>query len=160
VALAVGLRLKRLLERRGARVVLTRALNSEVPLDERSAIARKADAHAFVSIHVDALPDGANPFERNGTATHFLRPHSEALAGTVQRGMLTRMGLSDRGVTRSNFAVLRSTWMPAVLCEGAVIILPEQEAMLRDEKFQEAYAKGIADGLEEYFNTLRKRRIG
>ena len=48
-----------------------------------------------------------------------------------------------------NLAVVRGTWYPAVLCEGAFIMLPDQEAALRTPEFQERYARGIADGLEE-----------
>ena len=44
--------------------------------------------------------------------------------------------------------------MPAVLCEGAFIMMPEQEAALRTPQFQQAYARGIADGLESYFRSL------
>jgi len=42
-----------------------------------------------------------------------------------------------------------------VLCEGAFIMMPDQEAALRTPEFQTAYATGIADGLENYFRSLR-----
>jgi N-acetylmuramoyl-L-alanine amidase len=48
--------------------------------------------------------------------------------------------------------------MPAILCEGAFVIVPEQEAALRDERFQKRYAAGIVEGLEEYFRSLAGRR--
>jgi N-acetylmuramoyl-L-alanine amidase len=44
--------------------------------------------------------------------------------------------------------------MPAILCEGAFIIVPQQEAALRTPEFQRAYALGVADGLEAYFRSL------
>jgi hypothetical protein len=44
--------------------------------------------------------------------------------------------------------------MPSVLCEGAFIIIPEQEAALRTTEFQAAYARGVVEGLESYFRTL------
>ena len=46
--------------------------------------------------------------------------------------------------------------MPSVLCEGAFLMIPEQEAALRTPEFQDAYARGVAEGLEEYFRTLRR----
>jgi N-acetylmuramoyl-L-alanine amidase len=69
--------------------------------------------------------------------------------------MVRRMGLRDLGVYYDNLAVLRPTWMPSVLCEGAFLIIPEQEAAMRTPEFQDAYARGVAEGLEEYFRNLR-----
>jgi N-acetylmuramoyl-L-alanine amidase len=155
--LAVGERLRALLEERGARVVMTRTGPDAVALGERPVIARQAGAHAFVSIHLNAYPDGVNPFVAPGTGTYFFHAHSEPLARAVQRGMVARMGLADLGVNYDNLAVVRPTWYPAVLCEGAFIMLPDQEAALRTPEFQERYARGIADGLESYFRTLGAR---
>jgi N-acetylmuramoyl-L-alanine amidase len=67
------------------------------------------------------------------------------------------MGLSNLGVYYDNLAVVRQTWMPSVLTEGAFVIVPEQEAALRQPVFQERYARGIADGLEEYFRWLARQ---
>ena len=152
--LQVSVRLKRMLEERGATVVMTRTTESAVALGERPVIARRANVHAFVSVHLNALPDGINPFTYNGTGTYFFRTHSEPLAREVQHGMVSQMGLTDLGVNYDNLAVVRGTWYPAVLCEGAFVIMPDQEAALRTPGFQERYARGIADGLENYFRAL------
>ena len=154
VTLPISVRLKRMLEERGARVVMTRTNDSAVALGDRPIIARRANAHAFVSIHLNAYGDGTNPFVAPGTGTYFFRAHSEPLAREVQRGMVAHMGLQDIGVNYDNLAVVRGTWYPAVLCEGAFVILPDQEAALRTAEFQERYARGVADGLEAYFRKL------
>jgi N-acetylmuramoyl-L-alanine amidase len=44
-----------------------------------------------------------------------------------------------------------------VLCEGAFVILPDQEAALRTPEYQERYARGVADGVEAYFRSLPSR---
>jgi N-acetylmuramoyl-L-alanine amidase len=155
--LPISVRLKRMLEERGARVVMTRTTEAAVALGDRPIMARQANAHAFVSIHLNAYPDGVNPFLAAGTGTYFFRTHSEPLAREVQRGMVSQMGLVDLGVNYDNLAVVRGTWYPAVLCEGAFVILPDQEAALRTPEFQERYAKGVADGLENYFRALATR---
>jgi N-acetylmuramoyl-L-alanine amidase len=142
------------LTRRGASVVMTRTTRDPVGLAERPVIARRANAHAFVSIHLNALPDGVNPFTAHGTGTYYFHPHSLPLARDVQRGMVRHMGLRDLGVYYDNLAVVRQTWMPSVLCEGAFLMIPEQEALLRTPEFQRAYARGVADGLEAYFRSL------
>lgn len=154
--LGISERLKTYLEQRGATVVMTRTAPGAVPLADRPVLARRANAHAFVSIHLNAFPDGVNPFERHGTGTYYFNAWSEPLARTVQAGMVRRMGLRDLGVYYDNLAVLRPTWMPSILCEGAFVMIPEQEAALRTPEFQDAYARGVADGLEAYFRGLRR----
>ncbi len=157
--LAVGVRLQRMLEERGARVVMTRTTDAPVALGARPIIARRANAHAFVSIHLNAFPDGVNPFTNNGTGTYFFRTHSEPLAREVQVGLVSQLGLRDLGINYDNLAVVRGTWYPAVLCEGAFVIMPDQEAALRMPEYQERYARGIADGLENYFRSLGANRL-
>ncbi|MGH7655726.1 MAG: N-acetylmuramoyl-L-alanine amidase family protein [Gemmatimonadaceae bacterium] len=153
--LAVAEQLRAMLEARGATVVMTRTTPDPVALGDRPITARRANADAFVSVHLNAYPDGVNPYRaRNGTNTYFFFDHAEPLARAVQRGLVREIGLPDMGINYDNLAVARQTWMPAILCEGAFLIVPEQEAALRDEAFQKRYAKGIADGLEEYFRSL------
>lgn len=156
-ALAIAQRLRALLEERGAAVVMTRTTDAPVALGSRPILARRTNANALVSVHLNALPDGVNPFTTNGTGTYFFRPQAEPLARTVQRGMVRRLELRDLGINYDNLALARPTWMPAILCEGAFIMMPKQEAALRTPGFQEAYARGIADGLEAYFRSLAVR---
>ena len=155
-ALGIAERLRQYLEQRGASVVMTRSAPGAVALTDRPVTARRANAHAFVSIHLNAFPDGVNPFGRTGTGSYYFNAWSEPLARAVQAGMVRRMGLADLGVNYDNLAVLRPTWMPSVLCEGAFLMIPEQEAALRTAEFQDAYARGVADGLEAYFRELRR----
>lgn len=156
--LAVGAWVKRLLEERGATVIITRTSSDAVALGARAIAARRGNADAFVSIHLNAFADGANPYAAaRGSGTFFFQPQSEPLARAVQRGLVHQMGLRDEGVFYNNLAVVRSTWYPAVLAEGAWVVMPEQEAALRTPEFQRAYALGIVDGLEAYFRALVPR---
>jgi N-acetylmuramoyl-L-alanine amidase len=152
--LAVGLRVERMLTERGATPVLLRRTEAPVALGDRPVLARRADAHAFVSIHLNAKPDGANPYRNNGSGTYYFQPHSAGLARAIQAQLLVQLGLSNEGTWFDNLAVVRGAWMPSVLVEGAYVIVPEQEAALRTPEFQEAYARAIVDGLEAWFRTL------
>ena len=155
--LAIGTRLRRILEERGATVLLTRTTDSAIALGDRPIFARRGNVNAFVSIHLNAYPDGVNPFVAPGTGTYFFRTHSEPLARAVQAGMVPQLSLIDLGVNYDNLAVVRGTWYPAILCEGAFVILPDQEAALRTPEYQERYARGVADGVESYFRSLPSR---
>jgi N-acetylmuramoyl-L-alanine amidase len=152
--LDVAEQLKPMLEERGATVIMTRTTRAAVPLGERPITARRADADVFVSIHLNAQPDGVNPLRRNGTGTYYFYAQAEPLARALQRGLVRQMGLRDLGVNYDNLAVARNTWMPSVLCEGAFVIVPEQEAALRTTEFQQRYAMGIVEGLEDYFRQV------
>ena len=156
--LAIAQQLRAMLESKGATVVMTRTSRGAVALGDRPITARRANAEAFVSVHLNAYPDGVNPYRaRNGTNTYFFFDQAEPLARAVQRGLVRQIGLPDMGINYDNLAVARQSWMPAILCEGAFLIVPEQEAALRDEGFQKRYAAGIVEGLEEYFRSLAAR---
>ena len=156
--LPIGEKVRQLLEQHGARVVMTRTTNDPVELGLRPIIARRENANAFVSVHLNAYGDGVNPFvARNGSGTYFFHRLSEPLARPVQRGLVRQMGLPNLGIYYDNLAVVRGTWMPMVLTEGAFVIVPEQEAAIRTPEFQARYAQGIVDGLEEYFRWLGKQ---
>lgn len=154
--LAVGLRVRDLLEQKGAHVVMTRTSADPVALGDRPIIARRADANALVSIHLNADADGNNPFRTNGTGTYYFQPHSKQLATDVQDALVPQMGLRDRGVLFQNLALARPTWFPAVLAEGLFIMLPDQEAAIKTPEYQEAYARGIVNGLEQFFTTFAR----
>ncbi|NIR45981.1 MAG: N-acetylmuramoyl-L-alanine amidase [Gemmatimonadetes bacterium] len=148
--LAVAFRLKRLLEAEGARVVLTRADREAVRLYDRTRLAELLDAHLLVSIHNNALPDGVNPFENHGTSVYYFHPQARDLARALQRGLLESLGLGDLGIGRASLALARPTWIPAALTEGAFMMIPAQEAALREPSYQEAYARGVLSGLREF----------
>lgn len=152
--LQVGFKLRDLLTLAGANVVMTRTTPDPVDLGLRPIISRRANAHAFVSIHLNAFPDGVNPFVNNGSLTLYFWPQSIPLGVATQTGLLAEMGLRDNGTKFQNIAVARGTWMPSVLTEGAFIIMPDQEAAMRTPIYQEAYATAILRGLQSYFASL------
>jgi N-acetylmuramoyl-L-alanine amidase len=155
--LQVGFRLRDLLVQRGVNVVMTRINAEPVDLGLRAIISRRANAHAFVSIHLNAFPDGVNPFVNNGSLTLYFWPHSIPLGMATQAGLLAELGLRDNGTKFQNIAVARGTWMPSILTEGAFVIMPDQEAGMRTPTYQEAYATALLRGLESYFASLARK---
>ena len=155
--LQVGLKLRDLLVQRGVNVVMTRTTPEPVDLGLRAIISRRANAHAFVSIHLNAFPDGVNPFVNNGSLTLYFWPHSIPLGMATQPALLAELGLRDNGTKFQNLAVARGTWMPSILTEGAFVIMPDQEAGLRTPTYQEAYATALLRGLETYFASLAQK---
>lgn len=155
--LPVARRVQELLQERGATVVMTRTTPAPVPLTDRPIVARRANAHALVSIHLNASPDGVNPIRENGTSVLYFHPQAEPLARAIQRALVRQFGTRDLGVHYQNIALGRQTWMPSVLTEGLFLIMPEQEAAMRTAEGRERYARGIVEGLERYFRALGDR---
>lgn len=154
--LAVALRLRALLEAAGARVAMTRTSDVPVELGARVKLADSLDADLLVSIHNNALPDGLNPFTNNGTSVYYNQPRSLPLARAIQRALVERLGVRDLGVGRGDLALTRATWQPSVLCEGLYMILPDQEAALRDPAGQQLYARGVFEGIVAYLRSVTR----
>jgi N-acetylmuramoyl-L-alanine amidase len=162
--LAVALQLQAMLQAAGAHVVMTRTADTAVDLWSRVALADSSGAELLVSIHSNALPDGVNPFTNNGTSVFYNQPRSMLLAAEIQRALVHRLKLPDLGISRADLAVVRPTWMPAALCEGMFLILPEQEMLLRSARGQRLYARGVLEGIREFLLARSrqepKRRVG
>ncbi len=155
--LAIGLMLRDLLEAEGARVFLTRADARPVDLWPRQRAADSAGAEILLSIHNNALPDGVNPFTNNGASAFYNHPRSLPLARDIVARLVARTGLRDLGVGRGDLALVRPTWMPAVLSEGLFLMLPQQEAALRNPDGQRLYALAVLEGLKRF---LARRASG
>ena len=154
--LAVGMKLRDILQERGAHVVMTRTDMRPVDLHLRSVIARRANSHLLISVHENAFGEGIDPFPNVGTSTLFFHPQAEPLARLVQQGMMNELGLRDLGIHYQNIAIGRTTWMPSIISEGLFLMVPEQEYAAKDPAYQERYARGVADGIEAYFRTLAR----
>jgi len=154
--LAVALELRTLLEKGGARVLMTRTSDVSVPLSSRPLFADSVDADLLISIHNNALPDGVNPFTNSGTSVYYNQPRSAPLARAAQEALVQRLGLRDLGVGRGDLALVRPTWMPSILTEGMFMAIPEQEEALRLPAGQKIYAAGVYAGVVAYLNGLAK----
>ena len=155
--LPVADRAARMLEARGATVVRIRTTLEPYPLAQRPVDARRANAHAFVSLHLNALGDGANPFTNNGSSVLYFHPQAEPLARALEVELVRQFGLRDLGVHFQNIAIGRTTWMPSVITEGLFVMMPEQEAAMRTAEGQDMYARAVADGVEAYVRGLAGR---
>ena len=158
VVLAVARKARTLLQDEGARVVMVRLDDRPLGLVARVQRAEQAGAEVLVSIHANALPDGVNPFVNNGTSVYYFHPRSAPLAREVNRALVRQFGVRDLGMGRGDLALVRPTWMPAILTEGLFMMVPEQEAVLRSDAGQWRYARGIVRGIEAFFAARARRR--
>lgn len=82
---------------------------------------------------------------------------SNDLAETIQDGFRHFHPGHDRGVQQANFAVLRGSYMPAVLVEIGFGTNPAEAAYLLDGENQHTIARSIAKGVLDYLNHYDAR---
>jgi N-acetylmuramoyl-L-alanine amidase len=156
------------------RVILTRVPTSqgtdyEAGLAYRAELANRAGAHALVSIHNNADPDGPSD-ETGAEAWHRVMDHeSRRLAGLMVEELRrafagfeadwaadtdagAKARARDDGVT-DYYGVLRNAGVPAVIVEGAYLSNPSEEALLREPAFRDAYASAVHAALVRFITT-------
>ncbi len=155
VNLGTALLLKAELEKYGAIPILTRSTDIFLELSERTAIANKSDADAFISIHGDSFSSSSRGSTTYYNSTvNFNGPRSRTLGEAVQKSMVSSLGTYNRGVKEQNFYVNRMNELPSVLVELAFLSNPSEEALLKTTAFRTKAAVGITKGLEQYFNNF------
>jgi N-acetylmuramoyl-L-alanine amidase len=162
INLRVALELRELLERRGARVVMTRTDDVAVPLADRARLARDERADVFVSIHHNATADPTV----NLPIVYFHGNASENLAGVelgrillrhVRRALFTDATpvnlVSDLAIyPGAGTRVLRNAYgIPAVICEASFFSNPEEERRLRTQEYNRREARAYVESMEELF---------
>ena len=133
------------LENRGIRVIMTRNSDTFIELNERAAIANRAGADLFVSIHCDSHPTRS----QNGYTIYVARSaswSSKKIGAAIEQSM-GQTGLKDKGMRNQDFRVLVKTACPAVLVECGYLTNPSEASLLYDSSFQDRIARAIADGI-------------
>lgn len=99
----------------------------------------------FLSIHGNSFTP-----EAHGIETFALEPggKGQVIATEIQKELVAATGLTDRGVKFANYHVLRETiGYPAVLTEIAFISNPEEEALMKQDSWDDLVASAICRGL-------------
>lgn len=171
--LDVARRLERLLRRDGFQVVMTRKADREVSLDQRVAIAEKAQADLFVSIHFNAFADAAVEGAETFVMTPHRQPSSPArendgsmettaypanrfdrvnsiLGYHVHRHIVDRLKPTDRGLKHFRYHVLRNIPCPGVLVEAAFISNSTEARRIATSAYRQQLAEAIASGIKGY----------
>lgn len=159
-ALGIALVLASLLRSAGARVVLTRAQDETVPLEERLSAVRGERPDVFISLHTKGLPTGGGL--RPAVIYNYRRPlASFHLAGCVAAEMSTyggmppflrRFRLRGRDIDGYN-GLLLGSGVPAVVIECASHHYPEQERLLLNRDYLKNCAWAIYRGLCRHFGA-------
>ncbi|ACB51815.1 N-acetylmuramoyl-L-alanine amidase [Crocosphaera subtropica ATCC 51142] len=147
VILPISLEVSQLLKQQGVEVMMTRNADYFVSLQGRTAMANRARANIFVSIHANAVGGGRSNV--NGMETFYTG--NRELAEAIHRSILRNVTIAnDRGVKSSRFYVLRTSNMPSALVEVGFVTGTIDNARLRDPVYRSQMARAIAQGILDY----------
>ena len=153
ITLAIVNHLRDLLERRGARVILTRSTDSSLTMLDRLKIVWSSDADILVSIHANSVGLTTNPDDVMGVSTFYKHICYRPLSLFVLKEVL-KTGLASFGNVGSfNFALNSPTELPNVLVEAGFISNPGDEMKLLDDDFRVDLAKRIVDGIDDFLDS-------
>jgi N-acetylmuramoyl-L-alanine amidase len=148
LTLATAFELKALLEQAGAIVIMTRESDVYRSLEERAAVSNNNNPDAFISIHFNAI----NKPSIHGLESYYYSVGKDSLlAQEVHKSLLNHIGLTDRGVRYGNFHVIRENRYKAILLELGYISNAAEELIIATKEYQQKAARGIFEGLLNYF---------
>ncbi len=147
LTLALSLQLKQILEKEGAKVIMTREKEQFVDNKERILFYRDSMPDLLVSIHLNSSED---PLHVSGTSTYYRYIGFRGLSLAI-RDRLMELGLQDYGNTGSfNFMLNSPTEYPNALVEALFLSNPDEEAKILDVNFREKIAQKITAGIKDF----------
>lgn len=149
--LDMALRLKRLLEAKGAKVVLSRDKDTSLTMAERKAVFLANDIDMMISIHCNAGGTAS------GTSTYYKHIQNKKFAKTLLESILEIDGINLFGLVGNfNFSLNAPTEYPNALVETLFLSDPQDEARLNDPDFRELIMKKVAKGVKNYVKYCKK----
>ncbi len=167
ITLAVAGKVKKLLEKAGAKVIMTRQTDCDVAgrnasdvdeLGARTSVANNNKADIFLSIHTNSFTDRSV----GGGAVYFSQKsvYDGLLARSLDASLAQNGIFGDRGISRGNLYVTRNAFMPAALIEMAFISNPKEEKLLINPAVQQQIAQSIVNGLDCFFAEAARQGGG
>jgi N-acetylmuramoyl-L-alanine amidase len=160
VNLEIALRLQRVLEARGVKVVMVRtSQNVDIPNSQRAKLANDNHAALFIRLHCDGVDNqsvhgflvlrpGSNKWTRPIVA------QSKTAASCVSRATLAATGARDRGIIpRDDQTGFNWSQVPTIVAEMGVMSNPAEDRKLSTSSYQQELASGMADGIVEYLKS-------
>ncbi len=166
--------LKESLTASGFKVIMTRETDTFIDLEPQAAIANRAKADLFITVHYNAVADvGPNGIETfcltpagaistNGGTPSQRSPGNRfdsfnmTLAYQVHKYLLRSTEFQDRGIRRAGFLVLRHLEMPGILIEGGFMSNPRDAAKIYSAAHRKVVARAITDAVLQYKRLVER----
>lgn len=151
--LDMAYQLKGILEKQGAKVVLSREVDEGMTIRERQDKFIENKCDIVISIHCNA---GGGPLSTLGTSTYYRYNVYKPLAEDILGYLLEMEGVKNFGMVGNfNFSLSAITDFPCVLVETLFISSLWEEEQLADPAFRKAMMENVAKGLNDYIKECR-----
>ncbi|ATD53974.1 N-acetylmuramoyl-L-alanine amidase CwlD [Clostridium chauvoei] len=165
VNIAISLKLKENLEKKGYKVYMTRTddngLNEKgttirekkrEDLKKRCELKKETKCDAFISIHQNMFPQAKCYGAQVWYSSNDI---SKTLATNIQEELKQSVKDNNKRVAKpagESYLILRDKYEGAsVLVECGFLSNPDEEAKLKTDEHQNALVEGISNGLDKYF---------
>ncbi|SDB06947.1 N-acetylmuramoyl-L-alanine amidase family protein [Eubacterium oxidoreducens] len=159
--LQISKKLKTILTNRGYEVYLIRTSNNvNISNAKRAKKANKSGADIFLRIHAN----GSSNSSTTGAQTICMTSHnpynanlysaSYKLSKSILSAYTSKTGIRSEGVqTRDDLTGTNWSKIPVTLIELGYMSNPSEDKKMANSSFQKKMAKGIADGIDQYFGN-------
>jgi N-acetylmuramoyl-L-alanine amidase len=168
---------QKLANRAGLKTVLIRNSDRFVEREERPRLAKRGRADLFLELHYNCAGPGNT--ESRGVEVYYLTPPGASstnggadsygplpgnrndernilLAYQIHSAMVEGLGLTDRGVRRARFEVLRAAPMPAALIEAGFMSQADEMRRIQDPAYRRQTARAVLDGVLAYKKAVER----
>ncbi|OKL42198.1 cell wall hydrolase [Pontibacter flavimaris] len=161
INLRVALLLQKMLEKKGAKVLMTRTADDDIPLAERAKLAMENRADVFLSVHHNATADPNVNFpiiyfhgnaSENEASVALGKDVAQALSQHLYQGSTPVSLVSDHTIfATAGTKVLRDTYgIPGVIAEASFFTNAAEERRLKKKKYNRREAQAYVAALEEF----------
>lgn len=159
INLNIAMRLKELLEKTGAQVIVTRADDEPLANSKRDDMRLRknirdtSDADIFVSIHMNKFSEA----KYSGAQVFYAADdESKRLGEAIQNSMKTILNPNNNRVAKKaedSIYILKKNSVPSVIVECGFLSNPEEEKLLVQDDYQEKVAWSVYSGIVDYFDS-------
>ena len=161
LTLTVSKKLQAILIERGYDVIMVRETHDvNISNSERAAVANDNNADAFIRIHAngsdDASVNGAETLcqTKKNPYNAALYQQSRDLAAAVLDGLCAECGCKKRKIWETDtMSGINWCQVPVTIVEMGYMTNEKEDKLMATEDYQDKLAKGIADGIDAYFQS-------
>lgn len=155
VNLDIVQRIKQILEKKGAKIILSRDSDVDITMAQRKKIFIDNNVDLMMSIHNNA---GGSPIKEMGTSTYYKSITNRDLAQCVLNRMLD-LDVRNFGLTGNfNFSLNAPTEYPNLLLEALFMSSLSEEEKLADPNFRQRIAEQTVKGIEDYLKLVKQSK--
>lgn len=149
VNLYIAKKLGEYLEKSGAKVILTRTEDVNLPLPVRVDMVNSIMPSFLISIHQNSFfSPGVS-----GTETYYYRGdiEGEKMSRMIVNNIVKSMGTVNRGNKYADLFILRESKVSSVVVECMYLSNPAEEQKLKDDGIKDEIARSIYRGIMDYY---------